>query len=87
MKLTDLVGNELEVGDLVCVRLDHVVGQILKLETGKIAKGLSIAGPDPVGEEQPPHIIVQIQLTSALVANAQGQLPGVLKIVKPDASK
>jgi len=87
MKLTDLVGNELEVGNLVSIRLDHVVGQILKLETGSIAKGLIITGPDPVGQEQPPHIVVTIQLTSAIVADAAGRLSGVLKIVKPDASK
>jgi len=87
MTLTDLVGNELEVGSLVCIKIDHVVGQITKLETGSIAKGLSIAGPDPVGQEQPPHIIVQIQLTSVLTANSAGQLPGVLKVAKPDAQK
>ncbi len=85
MKLTDLVGNDLEIGNLVSVKIDHVVGQISKLETGSIAKGLSIAGPDPVGQEQPPHIVVQIALTSAIVADATGRLAGVLKIAKPNA--
>jgi hypothetical protein len=87
MKLVDLVGNELAINDLVSVKVDHVVGQIVKLETGNIAKGVSIAGPDPVGQEQPPHIVVQIALTSAIVADANGRLSGVLKIVKPDGQK
>lgn len=82
MKLTDFVGNDLVDGDIVTLKPDHVVGQIIKVETGNIVKGLSLEGR-PSGQEQPPHILIQIQMTSAMIAGADGKIAGVIKVAKP----
>ena len=83
MKLTDLVGNEIEIGNIVSIKLDTLVGQVVKVETGAIAQGISLDGPKPTGQETPPHIVVQIGLTTAIAANPNGVLGGVLKIARP----
>jgi hypothetical protein len=82
MKIVDLIGNELLLGDLVAIKQDHVVGQVVKVESGEIARGLVLDG-QPKGEVQPPHVVVQIQLTSVAGVAPTGQCPTLLKVQKP----
>ena len=83
MKLVDLLGNEIVQGDVVSLKLDTIVGQVVKVETGAIAQGLSLDGPKPTGQEQPPHIVVQVAVTTAVGANPNGVLSGILKVARP----
>ena len=80
MALKDLLGNDLNPGDVVALKMDHICGQIVKIEDGTIARGLSTSG-QPKGELAPPHLIVKIEMTS-LVVGMNGQC-NVLKIQKP----
>ena len=87
MKVLDTLGNELEVGSPVSVRLDHVIGEIVKLETGELVKGLILDGK-PAGQQTPPHVIIHVQMTVPVLIQTLprapvGQVPGVVKIAKP----
>jgi hypothetical protein len=84
MKIYDLLGSELAVGDLVSVKSDHLVGIVIKAEDGTIAKGLSVSG-QPRGEVNPPHLIIKVDFTT--VVPAIGGAANVLKVVKPEAKK
>ena len=87
MKVLDAIGNELSELDGVSVAMQHVVGQIVKIESGEIARGILLDGGKPAGQQLPPHIIVKIDLTKPeliqMVAPGVGQVPGVLKVQKP----
>ncbi len=87
MKVIDALGSELVVGDTVSVRMDFIVGTVVKVETGDIVKGLILDGK-PAGQQLPPHVVIQIGMNvpTAIVAppgSPVGQVPGVLKVVKP----
>ncbi len=88
MKVLDFLGNELLTGDAVSIKLDHVIGVIQKIDSGEIARGLVLDG-QPKGEVLPPHIVIQIQATQAMLIQAPpgspvGQVPSVVKIQKPE---
>ena len=87
MRVLDLIGNELSTGDSVVVSLDHVIGVIQKIDSGEIARGI-ITDSKPTGQVLPPHVVIQIQATQAMLIQAPqgspvGQIPGVVKIAKP----
>ncbi len=86
MKIVDLVNNSLELGDLVVLKTELVVGQIVKIESGEIARGVSISG-QPQGELSPPMVIVGIQMTSTAIPLPNGQCMGLVKVVKPEKEK
>jgi hypothetical protein len=87
MKVLDAIGNELSELDGVSVAMQHVVGQIVKIESGEIARGILLDGGKPAGQQLPPHIIVKIDLTKPeliqMVGPGVGQVSGVLKVQKP----
>lgn len=87
MKVTDLIGNEIQAGDLVVIKPDHVVAQVLSVETGAIARGVSLAGPKPEAQQIQPHLVLQMEMTSVQAILPNGQVPGVLKVQKPVAEK
>jgi len=92
MKVVDLIGNTLESGDTVVVSLDHVIGVIGKIDDGAIAQGIITGDGKPAGTTLPPHIVIQIQATQALLIQAPpnapvGQVPGVVKVQKPEEKK
>jgi uncharacterized Zn ribbon protein len=87
MKIIDAIGNELSSGDAVSVKLDHVIGVIQKIDSGAIARGLILDG-QPKGEALPPHIVIRIEATQAMLVQAPqgspvGQVPEVVKVAKP----
>lgn len=86
MKLTDALGNELNRGDLVTLKIDQIVGVISEVDSGEIARGVSIAGTQPKGEVHLPVIVVQIQLTTGLQGPPNGVFQNLLKIAKPEKS-
>jgi hypothetical protein len=87
MKVLDAIGGELNELDGVVIDLPLVVGQIVKIESGEIARGILLDGGKPAGQQLPPHMIVKIDLTKPeliqMIAPGVGQVPGVLKVVKP----
>jgi hypothetical protein len=92
LKALDFLGNELSAGDAVVVSLDHVIGVISKIEDGSIAQGLITGDGKPAGQVLPPHIVIQIQATQAMLIQAPpnspvGQVPGVVKVQKPEEKK
>lgn len=86
MKLIDLIGNELNVSDLVVIKPDHVVAQIVSIESGEIAKGISLAGPKPEAQVTLPHLILKIEMSSVSMALPSGQVPNVIKVSTPSGS-
>ena len=92
MKILDAIGNELSSGDAVAVKLDHVIGVIQKIDTGAIARGVILDGSKPAGEVLPPHIVIRIEATQAMLVQAPqgspvGQVPAVVKVAKPEPQK
>ena len=83
MKVVDLIGNEISAGDLVTIKPDHVVAQVLSVETGEIVRGLSLTGPKPEAQQVQPHLILRMEMTSVQAILPNGQVPGVLKVQKP----
>lgn len=91
MKVLDFLGNELSAGDAVAVDMAHVVGVIQKIEDGQIARGLVLDG-QPKGEILPPHLVIHIQATQAMLIQAPpnspvGQVMSVVKVQKPEEKK
>ena len=90
MRILDSIGNELQELDGVVIDLPHVVGTIVKIDTGEIARGIVMDGK-PAGQQLPPHLIVRIDLTKPeliqIVAPGIGQVPGVVKVQKPEQPK
>jgi hypothetical protein len=91
MKILDFIGNELTTGDAISLKPDHIIGVIQKIDDGSIARGITLDGK-PSGEVLPPHIVIQIQATQVMLVQAPqgspvGQVPGVLKIAKPEEKK
>ena len=84
MKALDLVGNELTTGDLVVIRPDHVVAQIMSVETGAIARGVSLAGPKPEAQQIQPHIVLRVEMSSVQAILPNGMVPGVIKVQRPE---
>jgi hypothetical protein len=82
MKVTDLLGSEIGVGDLVSIKQDHLVGVVAAVETGDIVRGLSLVGPKPEAHQIQPHIVVRIEMTGVQAIMPNGSVP-VLKIAKP----
>ena len=92
MKVLDFLGNQLEVGDAVAIDMAHVIGVVAKIEDGQIARGIITDGTKPAGEVLPPHVVIQIQATQAMLVQAPpgspvGQVPGLVKVAKPEATK
>ncbi len=85
MSLKDLLGNTLAVGDLISIKQEHIVGIVVKIENGTIAKGISV-GAQPRGEMLPEHLIVKIEFTTMIPAVGGGPA-NVLKIVAPQTEK
>ena len=90
MKVLDTIGNELAELDGVNIALPLVTGTIVKIESGEIARGIVLDGK-PAGQQLPPHIIVKIDITKPelihMVGPGIGQVPGVVKIAKPEERK
>lgn len=91
MKLLDQIGNELKQGDPVEVDLPFVVGELVRIEDGSIARGILTGDGKPAGQQMPPHVIVKVELTIPLLIQTMpgapvGQVP-VLKIAKPEVSQ
>lgn len=87
MRVLDPIGNELRVSDAVIIDVPQVVGEIVKVETGELVKGLILDGK-PAGQQTPPHVIIHVQMTvpvliQTLPGAPVGQVPGVVKIAKP----
>ena len=91
MKVLDFIGNELSAGDAVTIKLDHVIGVIAKIEDGSIARGI-ITNDKPAGQVLPPHVVIRIEATQAMLIQAPpnspvGQVPGLVKVAKPEEKK
>jgi hypothetical protein len=84
MSVKDLLGNSLSVGDLVSIKQDMLVGVVVRVEEGTIAKGVTI-GKQPSGEVLPQHLIVKLELTT--VIPAIGGAANVLKLASPEDGK
>jgi hypothetical protein len=84
MKITDLLGNVLEAGNLVSVKQEHIVGVVTRVEDGTIAKGLSVSG-QPKGAETPAHILLKVEFTT--IVPAIGGVVNVLKLAAPKEEK
>jgi hypothetical protein len=89
MKVLDNIGGELAELDAVAIDVPLVIGTIVKIDSGEIARGLVLDG-QPKGQILPPHIVVKVELTVPLLIQAPqgspvGQVPGVVKVVKPEA--
>lgn len=92
MKVIDAIQNELVTGDAVVIDIPQVVGVIQRVETGEIVKGLILDGGKPAGQQMPPHLLVSISMTVpvpivALPGAPVGQVPGVVKIAKPEGGQ
>ena len=87
MKVTDLLGNELKKEDLVAIRPDHVIAQVLSIEDGQIVRGLSLEGPKPAGQQIQPHILLKVEMSSVQAILPNGVVPGVIKVQKPEQAK
>lgn len=87
MKVLDLVGNEIVPGDLLVIRPDHVVAQVMSVETGEIVRGVSLAGPKPEGQQIQPHILLRVEMSSIQAILPNGMVPGVIKVQKPQPEK
>ena len=88
MRILDGIGNELSELDGVVIDVPQVVGTIVKIDSGEIARGIVLDGNKPAGQVLPPHIVVKVELTVPLLIQAPqgspvGQVPGVVKVVKP----
>ncbi len=83
MKVLDLVGNEIAAGDLLVIRLDHVVAQVMSVETGDIVRGLTLVGPQPQAQQIQPHIVLRVEMSSVQAILPNGLVPGVIKVQKP----
>jgi hypothetical protein len=91
MRVIDFLGNTIETGDAVAVDLAHVIGVVSKIEDGSIARGI-ITGDKPAGEVLPPHVVIEIRATQAMLIQAPqgspvGQVAGIVKIAKPEQAK
>lgn len=75
MKITDMIGNEISTGDLLVVKPDHVIAQVVSVETGLLAR--------PQGQQVQPHLIWKIEMSGVSVLLPSGQVPGVIKAQKP----
>lgn len=82
MKLVDFLGNEIRKGDIVTLKADHIVGQIIEIDSGEIARGLSLEG-SPRGEIRPPIVAIQVNLQMVQVGGLDGKFNSVVKVVKP----
>jgi hypothetical protein len=47
MKVTDMIGNEISTGDLLVVKPDHVIAQVVSVETGTPGSPARTTGPTP----------------------------------------
>ena len=88
MRVIDPLDNELQVSDAVAIDVPLVIGTIVKIDSGEIARGIVLEGSKPAGQMLPPHIVVKVELTVPLLIQAPqgspvGQVPGVVKVVKP----
>ena len=88
MKVLDNIGGELAELDAVAIDVPLVIGTIVKIDSGEIARGIVLEGSKPAGQILPPHIVVKVELTVPLLIQAPqgspvGQVPGVVKVVKP----
>lgn len=91
MKVLDFIGNELSAGDAVTIKLDHVIGVIQKIDSGEIAQGIITGDGKPAGQVLPPHVVIRIEATQAMLIQAPpnspvGQVPGLVKVEKPEGA-
>ena len=87
MTVVDLVGNELKVNDLLVIKPDHVIAQIVAIESGDIVRGVSLAGPKPEGQQIQPHIVLRVEMSTVQGIMPNGLVPGVIKVQKPEPQK
>lgn len=87
MKVLDLVGNEITAGDLLVIRPDHVVAQVISVESGEIVRGVSLSGPKPEGQQIQPHIVLRVEMSSMQAILPNGLVPGVIKVQRPEPQK
>lgn len=80
--MKDALGNELQRGDVVSLRLDHIIGVITELDSGQIARGVSLVGPQPQGQLRPATIVIRVETTTAFVS-ADGSFGNLVKVHKP----
>lgn len=84
----DILGNEVEVGDLVQITLDKPVmfGKITKIHNG----GIAIVGGQKGGARSEDVTLGSIEVTVDLQANfdpRNDRAPGIVKVVDPDNGK
>lgn len=85
MKVLDLVGNEIATGDLLVIRPDHVVAQVISVESSDIVRGVSLSGPKPEGQQIQPHIVLRVEMSSVQAILPNGMVPGVIKVQRPES--
>src|SRR5262249_20810370 len=82
----DRLGNDLETGQLVEVKLDSpsVLGKIVKISEG----GLSLASGAPGAPAQMTPGIIEVYVTVQIPVHPQNpQAPNVLRVVDPEQNK
>jgi hypothetical protein len=84
--ITDSIGNPLAEGDLVSfvVGNEPFVGRIASLNTGAIARGLTIDNGKPTGQQTPPHIVVTATFNRVFLNPQNPEQMAVLRVVDPE---
>lgn len=84
MKLTDKIGNELQKADIVSFTSDMLVGVISEIDSGEIARPLSVQG-GVTADARPAVIIVKVQFQTGFMAGPDGVFSKLLKVQKPSS--
>ena len=85
MKLTDKLGNELQKADIVSFTTDQLVGVIAEIDSGEIARPVSMAGDKMTATQRPPIIVVKVQFDTGFMAGPDGVFSKLLKVQKPSS--
>lgn len=84
MKLTDKIGNELQRADLVTFSAEELVGVISEIDSGEIARPLSVQG-GVTADARLPVIIIKVQFQTGFAAGPDGVFSKLLKVCKPNS--
>lgn len=84
MKITDKIGNELQKADIVSFTSDMLVGVISEIDSGEIARPLSVQG-GVTADARPAVIIVKVQFQTGFMAGPDGVFSKLLKVQKPSS--